>query len=75
MRDWRAEILFGRNAVIIPIERMVDGKYIAEQDTLTEHRVYELRFDREEIFFADGVEIISKLSAADMDQQNLADAA
>lgn len=75
VRDWRAEILFGRNAVIIPIDRMIDGKYIAQSADLTEHAVYELRFDDEEIFFADGVEIISKLETTDMGDMDLVTAA
>lgn len=75
VRDWRAEILFGRNAVIIPIDRMIDGKYIAQNAELAEHAVYELRFDQEEIYFADGVEIISKLETTEMDDMDLVTAA
>ena len=75
VRDWRAEILFGRNAVIMPIERMVDGKYIAQQEALTKHKVYELRFDREEVFFADGIEVITTLTTADTDTQDMVTAA
>lgn len=71
VRDWRAEILFGRNAVIMPIDRMIDGKYIAQQEAMTEHKVYELRFDREEIFFADGIEVLTTLTTADVDTQDL----
>lgn len=70
VRDWRAEVLFGRDAVIIPISRLVDGKYIAEQQEMKEHAVYELRFDNEEVYYADGVEIISKLAALTSDELN-----
>jgi len=73
--DWRAEILFGRNAVIIPIGRMIDGKYIAQSAEMAEHAVYELRFDHEEIYFADGLEIISKLDSTVMDDMDLVTAA
>ncbi|MEM9581887.1 MAG: Hint domain-containing protein [Pseudomonadota bacterium] len=75
VRDWRAEVLFGRDAVIIPIARMVDGKYIAEQAELKEHKVYELRFGSEEVFYADGVEIISKLTVAQTQDRELRQAA
>lgn len=75
VRDWRAEVLFGRDAVIIPIARMVDGKYIAEQEEIKEHSVFELRFDSEEVFYADGVEIISKLTMASVDSLDFAEAA
>lgn len=64
VRDWRAEMLFGRDQVIVPIERMVDGTYIAEADEMAQHDVFELCFDEEEVFYADGVEIISKLTVA-----------
>ncbi|EPX80162.1 Hint domain-containing protein [Litoreibacter arenae] len=59
VRDWRAEMLFGRDMVIVNISRMVDGKHIAEDTELDLHDVYQLRFDSEEIFYADGVEVIS----------------
>ncbi len=75
VRDWRAEVLFGRDAVIIPIERMVDGKYIAQEDELKDHCVFELRFDGEEVFYADGVEIISKLTVTTFEDQDVAQAA
>lgn len=64
VRDWRAEMLFGEDFVIIEINRMVDGKYVAEAEELAEHDVYELCFDEEEIYYADGVEIISAISIA-----------
>lgn len=75
VRDWRAEVLFGEDAVIIPIERMVDGKYIAEERELKTHSVYELRFDGEEVFYADGVEIISKLVMVTTNELDFAEAA
>ncbi|MDA8747487.1 Hint domain-containing protein [Litoreibacter sp.] len=75
VRDWRAEVLFGRDAVIIPIARMVDGKYISEEATLSEHNVFELRFDGEEVYYADGVEIISKLTVASFEEVDVAQAA
>ncbi len=75
VRDWRAEVLFGRDAVIIPIARMVDGKYISEEENVSDHSVFELRFDGEEVFYADGVEIISKLTAASVDALDFAEAA
>lgn len=64
VRDWRAEMLFGQDFVIMPIDRMVDGKYIAELDEEADHTVYKLCFDEEEIFYADGVEIVSSFASA-----------
>lgn len=75
VRDWRAQILFGRNAVIIPAKRLVDGKFISQEAELKCHQVYELRFDLEEVFFADGVEVISKLPMAAQQAVELGQAA
>ena len=63
VRDWRAEMLFGRDMVIVNINTMVDGKYIAEEADLDIHEVYQLRFEGEEIFYADGIEVISDFTA------------
>ena len=63
VRDWRAEMLFGRDMVIVNISTMVDGKYIAEEAELDIHEVYQLGFEEEEIFYADGVEVISNFAA------------
>ncbi|MEP3345294.1 MAG: Hint domain-containing protein [Litoreibacter sp.] len=64
VRDWRAEMLFGRDMVIANISTMVDGKYIAEEQELALHDVYQLRFDSEEVFYADGLEVISDYAEA-----------
>ncbi len=72
VRDWRAEMLFGRDMVIMDIARLVDGKYISQMEELEMHNVYQLAFDEEEIFYADGVEIISYVEEAtqlEMDTQ------
>ncbi len=64
VRDWRAEMLFGADFVIMPIDRMVDGKYIAQAEDEAEHTSYELCFEEEEIFYADGVEVVSTTALA-----------
>lgn len=64
VRDWRAEMLFGRDMVIVNINTMVDGKHIAQEPELALHDVYQLRFEEEEIFYADGVEIVSDFAEA-----------
>ena len=63
VRDWRAEMLFGRDMVIVNVSTLVDGDHIAEDTELGLHDVYKLRFDQEEIFYADGVEVISDFIA------------
>lgn len=74
VRDWRAEMLFGRDMVIVNINTIVDGKYIAQDETLATHKVFQLHFADEEIFYADGVEIVADYATA-MEQEQLLEAA
>ncbi|MEM7470016.1 MAG: Hint domain-containing protein [Pseudomonadota bacterium] len=75
VRDWRAEVLFGRDAVVIPVSRLLDGKYIFSQGEAAHHDVYELVFDIEEVFYADGVELLSKHPTATSKEDHLTEAA
>ena len=58
IRDWRAEALFGKPAATVDAARLVDGEFLAEQDAQTV-LVYDLKFDRQHILYADGVEVLS----------------
>lgn len=58
IRDWRAEALFGKPAVIVEADRLVDGEFVAAQD-LREVTVYALTFDKQHILYADGMEVAS----------------
>ena len=58
IRDWRAEALFGAKAVAVTANRLVDGEFLAEQ-AAREMTVYTLRFDKEHIIYADGVELVT----------------
>ena len=58
IRDWRAEALFGASAAMVSADRLVDGEYLAFQDT-HELTLYTLTFDRQHILYADGVEMAS----------------
>jgi hypothetical protein len=58
IRDWRAEALFGAKAASVVAERLVDGEFLAAQNS-REMPVYTLRFDKEHIIYADGVELLS----------------
>ncbi|MCY4336416.1 MAG: Hint domain-containing protein [Litoreibacter sp.] len=64
VRDWRAEILFGRDAVVTRIDRLLDEKYIFSASTASDHEVFELEFESQEVFYADGVELVSKATIA-----------
>lgn len=74
VRDWRAEMLFGRDMVIVNINTIVDGKYIAQDDVAAMHKVFQLHFADEEIFYADGVEIVADYDAA-VEEEHLLEAA
>lgn len=56
VRDWRAQAIFGHDQALVPVERLIDGEYIAPAN-VTGMRLYELRFDTPQIVFAEGVEI------------------
>ena len=58
IRDWRAQALFGKPAVAVTAARLIDGEFLAQEETV-EMTVYTLVFDREHIIYADGVEMIT----------------
>lgn len=57
IRDWRAEALFGASAVAVEAERLVDGEFLAELSP-RDMTVVTLKFDRDHIVYADGVELV-----------------
>jgi len=59
VRDWRAKILFDQDAAVAPINALIDGEFIAECSKAARYDIYELQFDTEEVFYADGVETFS----------------
>ncbi len=59
IRDWRAEALFGSATAIVDASRLVDGEFLAIQDSC-DMTVYTLTFDRQHILYADGIEIASQ---------------
>lgn len=63
VRDWRAEVLFGSPEAIVPVSRMVDGTHIAPFETEGFYTTYTLAFDNEEIFYADGIEVVAPQNA------------
>ncbi|WP_417526207.1 Hint domain-containing protein [Marinovum sp.] len=56
VRDWRAQALFGAKEVLVPVARLVDGKFIT-QGAVERLRLISLRFDAPHILYADGIEI------------------
>ena len=56
IRDWRAEALFGTAEAVMPISRLTDGEFIAPTKALS-MRLYDLRFDTEQVVYAEGLEL------------------
>lgn len=59
VRDWRAQALFGCDQVIMPVSRLVDDKFIKWGQVARTYQTYHLGFNQEEVFYADGVELLS----------------
>lgn len=58
IRDWRAEAIFGAPTAMVEAHKLVDGEYLALQNS-RDMDVYELVFDRQHIIYADGIEMIT----------------
>lgn len=56
VRDWRAQALFGRDSAMVEAQRLTDGDYI-RRETVTEVRLFTLRFAAEEVVYAGGLEL------------------
>jgi hypothetical protein len=56
IRDWRAQALYGVPAAAIPASRLADGEYIC-LETHRQVRLFTLRFDDEEVIYAEGLEL------------------
>ncbi|MFE3835509.1 Hint domain-containing protein [Pseudogemmobacter sonorensis] len=56
VRDWRAKALYGKPAAMVAAERLADGSYI-RKETVAEVRLFTLRFARDEVIYAAGLEL------------------
>ena len=56
LRDWRAKALYGQDVAMIEAQRLCDGDYI-RPETVTEIRVFTLKFDCDEVIYAGGLEL------------------
>lgn len=60
IRDWRAKALFGQEVAAIPAARLADGEFIRRETKQSPHaqvRLYTLRFDEDEVIWAEGLEL------------------
>jgi hypothetical protein len=56
IRDWRARALYGVEAAAIPASRLADGEFIVTE-VLRQVRLFTLRFDEDEVIYAEGLEV------------------
>jgi Hint domain len=56
IRDWRARALYGAPVAAIPAARLADGEYVVAESH-SEARLYTLRFDADEVIYAEGLEL------------------
>lgn len=56
IRDWRAQALYGLPAAAIPAARLADGEFVC-LETHRQVRLFTLRFDDEEVIYAEGLEL------------------
>jgi hypothetical protein len=57
VRDWRAPALMGQRQGMVPVRKLMDGEHI-RAETFAEMRLFTLRFDREEVIYAGGMELV-----------------
>jgi len=56
IRDWRARALYGVAVAAIPAQRLADGEFVLSE-THRNIRLYTLRFDEDEVIYAEGLEL------------------
>lgn len=56
LRDWRARALCGHAAASVPAGRLADGETLC-RERRDEARLFTLRFEREEVIYAGGLEL------------------
>lgn len=56
VRDWRARALYGQDTAMVEAQRLADGDYI-RKERVAEVRLFTLRFAREEVVYAGGLEL------------------
>ena len=57
VRDWRAPAMMGQRQGVVPVRKLMDGEHI-RAEIFAEMRLFTLRFDREEVIYAGGMELV-----------------
>ncbi len=63
LRDWRAKALYGKDVAAVEVRRLADGEYI-RPETVSEIRLFSLIFERDEVIYADGMELLCEAKAS-----------
>ena len=64
LRDWRARAFFGSDQAYAPVSHLIDGHYIRQSQAKVRLRVFDLEFEDQQVFYAEGVELVSALPPA-----------
>lgn len=65
IRDWRAEALTGQKQALIPARALVDGEFVQLRQNM-HVTAYEIDLDRAQVIYADGLEVVSHISAEEL---------
>lgn len=65
IRDWRAEALTGQKQALIPARKLVDGEFVRLQKDVSV-TLYEIELDRAQVVYADGLEVVSHITAEEL---------
>ena len=59
VRDWTGKRLFGSDQRSVPLEKLVDNKLVCWADLASGLLVYDLEFLTQQVFYAEGMEVMS----------------
>lgn len=70
LRGSQAQAIAGKDNAIVPVSHLVDNETIFQPDTQETCQFFTLLFDNEEVFYADGAEVLSA-KPVEQAQENL----
>ena len=62
LQDWRGKVQYGSDQRAVPLARLVDHNFIQWAEHPGELLVYELEFLTQQVFYAEGLEVMSTAS-------------
>ena len=71
VHDWRAQALFEKESIVLPIERLIDDKHITQDQHAADYQIHSLQFETAEVIYVDGVEMVAGASAMSTTQADL----